>query len=124
MVGTGPDGERSPRSRWLFSLETPTVVLAALIALGVSILDLLGLLDGVGWLHTRIPVLTLLLLGILGVQQAVERFGSLRTLRDQLSQSRQQLSDISTQMQEVDRTLERVRESLVLQPVDGRSTAR
>lgn len=120
MAGKEPDGGRSPWRGWLSSLESPTIVVAGLAALTVSVLDLFGFLDGVVWLHSRIPVLTLLLLGILGVQQALERFGSLGTLRDQLSQSRQQLSAISTQVQEVDRNLTRVRESLVLQPVDGR----
>lgn len=120
MTRSGPDDEGPSRRGWLSSLETATITSAVLIALGISVLDLLGLLgDGRG-LAARIPTITLLLLGVLGAQQAFERFGQLRILRDQLSQSHQQLSSITTQVQEVQRTLDEVRESLVLQPVDGR----
>lgn len=118
MAKSRPDDEGSSWRRWLPLLETVTIACAVSIALGVSSLDLLGLLGDARGL--RIPAITLLLLGILGAQQAFERSGQLRTLRDQLRQSRDELSSIIAQVREIDRTLDRVHESLVLQPVDGR----
>ena len=41
-------------------LEATSLATIAVLALGISILDLSGALDGLDWLKARIPVLTLL----------------------------------------------------------------
>ena len=44
-------------------LETITITAVVLIAVGISVADLTGALDEVGWLKNRIPVITLLVVG-------------------------------------------------------------
>lgn len=102
MTRSAPDDAGSSRRSWFTLLETATIAAAVLIALDVSSLDLLGLLGNAS--GPRIPSITLLLLGILGAQQAFERAGQLRNLIDQVSQSRHELSSVGAQVQEVDRT--------------------
>lgn len=102
------------RRRWVGVIELATIGSLVVVALVVSILDLLGVLssgqDGPG---SRIPALTLLLLGLLGAQQAFDRFGQLRAVREQLHQSQQHLSGLVA-------SVDQIRESIARQPGDGR----
>jgi hypothetical protein len=54
-------------------LDTITVAVVTLVAIIISVLDLAGVLDGVGWLHGRISVLTLLVLGTVAAHLVVEQ---------------------------------------------------
>lgn len=54
-------------------IETVTVATVTLVALVISLLDLAGLLDGIGWLRNRIPVLTLLAVGALAAYLVTEQ---------------------------------------------------
>ncbi len=54
-------------------IETITVATVTLVAIAISLLDLAGLLDGIVWLRTRIPVLALLAIGALAAHLVIEQ---------------------------------------------------
>jgi hypothetical protein len=62
--------------------ETITIVVVACFAVLISIADMVGALDGVGWLRSRIPVLTLLVVGALAGYLIVERATAIRAQED------------------------------------------
>ncbi len=70
--------------------DTVTAFVVACLAILVSILDLLGAFDGVGWLRDRIPVLTLLVVGALSGYLIVERARGSRSQEDILQRMVQQ----------------------------------
>jgi hypothetical protein len=54
-------------------MQDVTIVMVSAVAVVTSTLDLSGALDGVGWLRNRVPVLTLLVLGVVAAYAVVAR---------------------------------------------------
>jgi len=69
---------------------------AVLCAL-VSLLDFLGLLDGISWLANRIPTLTLLAIGLVASYLVLERRTQLESMQDDSRQRLDELSQAITQ---------------------------
>jgi hypothetical protein len=78
--------------KWLNSFKiillSATVILSGL----VSILDFLGVLDGVSWLAGRIPTLTLLVIGLMAGYLIIERKSHLEKMNRDLGNSIENLS--------------------------------
>jgi len=72
-------------SKWFNNFETlllsATVILSGL----VSLLDFLGVLDSIPWLAKRIPVLTLLVIGLVAGYLILERKGQLEKMHNNLN---------------------------------------
>ena len=63
------------------SLGTLIIIAFAFIAIVVSILELAGVVGTAGWLGSRIPALTLIIVGVLSVFLVVETSSSLRYMQ-------------------------------------------
>lgn len=74
-------------------LETITISAVVLIAVGISVADLIGALDGVGWLRTRIPVITLLVVGAMSAYLIEEQYSASRNQAGVLTSAVQQAID-------------------------------
>jgi len=59
-------------------LDTVTLAVVASIAIIISILDLTGALDGIGWFKARIPILTLLVVGAIAAYTIAEKISASR----------------------------------------------
>lgn len=79
--------------KWLNNFET--ILLSATVILSglVSILDFLGVLDGVSWLAGRIPTLTLLVIGSMAGYLIIERKNHLEKMNRDLSSGIENLSE-------------------------------
>jgi hypothetical protein len=71
-------------------LETITITAVVLIAVGISVADLTGALDGVGWLKNRIPVITLLVVGAMSAYLIEEQYSASRNQAGVLTSAVQQ----------------------------------
>jgi hypothetical protein len=63
-------------------LETVTVIAVAVLAMAISIMDLAGFLDEVGWLRERVSVLTLLVVGAVAAHLIIEQSSIARNQSD------------------------------------------
>lgn len=63
-------------------LETVTVIAVAVLAIAISIMDLAGFIDGVGWLRERVSVLTLLVVGAVAAHLIIEQSSIARNQSD------------------------------------------
>lgn len=78
--------------KWLNSFEIILLSITVLLSGLVSILDFLGVLDGVSWLAGRIPTLTLLVIGLMAGYLIIERKSHLEKMNRDLGNSIENLS--------------------------------
>ena len=64
--------------------EAATLAVVAGVAILISILDLAGTLDGISWLKDRIPILTLLIIGVMAAYVVAERTSAVRDEKEAL----------------------------------------
>jgi len=73
------DQLNSRTTGWLNKFEVILLIATAIVSGFVSILDFLGLLDGIEWLADRIPTLTLLVSASIAIYLIIERRNHLET---------------------------------------------
>lgn len=118
-----PSSSRA-RQKWRSSfgiIEVVAIITPTAAGIAVSTLDFLGLFDQS--LHTRIPTLTLLLVGIVGGQLAFERYGQIRRLNDQQHQANRNISAVNNTLTEVGVSVNEVRDSVRMHIGDSRFDA-
>ena len=85
------------KSKWLNNFDILLIGATAILSGAISLLDFLGLLDGIPWLANRIPTLTLLATGLVAGYLVLERRNQLEDMQADTDQRLEELSHLLSQ---------------------------